>query len=100
LVDSGSDICIFDTQIGEVLGFTFGHHNQKGKARGITGVPQEIYQEKVEIKVGGQPWTSKAYFMKLSKDSRYGVVGQEGFFDLFIVKFDLLKEEIELKLRK
>jgi len=29
----------------------------------------------------------------------YGVVGQNGFFDNFIVKFDLSKEEIELKNR-
>jgi hypothetical protein len=27
------------------------------------------------------------------------VVGQRGFFDIFVVKFDLLKEEIELKPR-
>jgi len=30
----------------------------------------------------------------------YGVVGQNGFFDIFVVKFDLIKEEIELKERK
>ena len=29
----------------------------------------------------------------------YGVVGQKGFFEIFVVKFDLLKEEIELKQR-
>jgi len=28
------------------------------------------------------------------------VVGQRGFFDIFVVKFDLLKEEVELKERK
>jgi hypothetical protein len=100
LVDSGSDICIFDTQLGEVIGFAFGKHNQTGKVRGITGTPQDVYGEQIEIIVGGQSWTIDAYFMKLSKGSRYGVVGQEGFFDLFMVKFDLLKEEIELKPRK
>ncbi|MDO8259932.1 MAG: hypothetical protein Q7T50_00350 [Candidatus Magasanikbacteria bacterium] len=26
----------------------------------------------------------------------YGVLGQKGFFDLFAVKFDLKKEQIEL----
>ena len=30
----------------------------------------------------------------------YGVVGQRGFFDKFVVKFDFLKEEVELKERK
>ena len=27
----------------------------------------------------------------------YGIVGQNGFFDKFVVKFDLSKEEIELR---
>jgi hypothetical protein len=26
-------------------------------------------------------------------------LGQRGFFDIFVVKFDLAKEEIEIKLR-
>ena len=30
----------------------------------------------------------------------YGVVGQKGFFDVFLVKFDLLKEEVELRERR
>jgi hypothetical protein len=29
----------------------------------------------------------------------YGVVGQNGFFENFIVKFDLLKGEVEIKTR-
>jgi len=29
----------------------------------------------------------------------YGLVGQRGFFENFIVKFDLQKEEVELKIR-
>mgnify|MGYP001607964096 FL=1 len=27
----------------------------------------------------------------------FGILGQKGFFDIFVVKFDLVKEEIELK---
>ena len=29
----------------------------------------------------------------------YGILGQKGFFDIFVVKFDLLKEGIELQER-
>lgn len=29
----------------------------------------------------------------------YGVLGEEGFFDIFVIKFDFIKEEIELKPR-
>lgn len=99
LIDSGSDICIFDKQIGELLGFTFGSHNQSGEVRGVTGEPQHVYHEPIDINVGGWPYAIDAYFMELADDSRYGVVGQQGFFDLFIVQFDLAKEEIELKRR-
>ncbi|MEK9183748.1 MAG: hypothetical protein AAB890_01600 [Patescibacteria group bacterium] len=27
----------------------------------------------------------------------HGILGQKGFFDMFVVKFDFLKKEIELK---
>ncbi|MEK7505043.1 MAG: hypothetical protein AAB589_02065 [Patescibacteria group bacterium] len=30
----------------------------------------------------------------------FGLLGQKGFFDLFIVKFDLIKEEIEVRSRE
>jgi hypothetical protein len=29
----------------------------------------------------------------------FGILGQKGFFDIFVVKFDLSKEEIEIKPR-
>lgn len=30
----------------------------------------------------------------------FGILGQKGFFDIFVVKFDLIKREIELKERE
>jgi hypothetical protein len=47
--------------------------------------------------VGGWDYNIKAAFLRKIGPYGYGVVGQRGFFDNFIVKFDLLKEEIELK---
>lgn len=41
----------------------------------------------------------KRYGKTLRPVMPYGIVGQKGFFDLFIVRFDLLKEEVELKPR-
>lgn len=38
-------------------------------------------------------------FLKEMGQYAYGVVGQKGFFDIFVVKFDLIKEEIELRVR-
>jgi hypothetical protein len=35
-------------------------------------------------------------FLKEMGEYSYGVVDQRGFFDIFVVKFDLVKEEINL----
>ncbi|MDE2079684.1 MAG: hypothetical protein KGI73_04880 [Patescibacteria group bacterium] len=53
------------------------------------------------MKVGGRPFLVEVGFLGgLSARYSYGVVGQGGFFDIFIVKFDLIKEEVELLGRK
>ena len=59
-----------------------------------------IYFHLLGIKVGGWEYKIKAAFLRKIGPYGYGAVGQKGFFDNFIVKFDLLKEEIELKPRR
>lgn len=100
LVDSGADLCIFDEEIGEALGLDV----KKGISRevfGVGGKASLYYLHKIEIEVGG--WTHKieAGFMPnvAGRVMPYGLVGQRGFFENFIIKFDLLKEEIEVKTR-
>jgi hypothetical protein len=101
LVDSGADLCIFHSEIGELLGVTVSN----GKPRevfGVGGKASIYYIHNVTIEVGGWSYEIEAGFMpKVSGYAmRHGIVGQKGFFDNFIVKFDLLKEEVELKARK
>ncbi|HEY4522781.1 MAG TPA: retropepsin-like aspartic protease [Candidatus Paceibacterota bacterium] len=101
LVDSGADMCLFDAEVGEVLGIDV----KKGEPKvvsGIGGKSSFYYVHKVTIEVGGWPYEIEAGFMPAvaGHAGLYGVVGQRGFFDLFVVKFDLLREEIELKERK
>ena len=100
LIDSGADLCIFDAEIGEVIGIDI----EKGKREivgGIAGQTAEYFIHPVEIEVGGWPHKIEAGFLRrVAGGFNYGVAGQRGFFDKFIVKFDFLKEEIELKERK
>lgn len=101
LVDSGADICLFGAEIGEAIGVDV----KKGKAHEILGVGGKFslyYVHSVTIEVGGWPYEIEAGFMPNVAGAviPYGLVGQKGFFDKFIVKFDLLKEEIEIKQRK
>ena len=101
LVDSGADFCIFNSEAGEALGLEI----KKGKPRevfGVGGKASFYYLHKIKIEVGGWEYEIEAGFMPdvAGKIMPYGLVGQKGFFENFIVKFDLLKEEIDLKSRE
>lgn len=97
LVDSGADMCIFDAQIASILGINI-VKGIKTQVSGVTGYPEDMYIHTVRIKVGGLDCKMEVGFMNM-RNSTYGVVGQKGFFELFIVKFDLKKNEIEIKPR-
>ena len=100
LIDSGADLCIFDAEIGELINLDV----ESGKREivgGIAGQTAEYFIHPVEIEVGGWLYKIEAGFLRrVAGGFNYGVVGQRGFFDIFVVKFDLSKEEIELKTRK
>lgn len=98
LVDSGADYCIFDAQLASILGINF-EDGERHQVSGITGISAPVYFHNINISIGG--WEHKLHCAFLKDIGRfgYGVVGQSGFFDKFIVSFDLLKEEIELKPR-
>lgn len=100
LIDSGADFCIFDAEIGEYLGLAisegsrieFGGIQERGGA--------EAFLHEVSLNIGGWNYKSKIGFSYNIARQGFGILGQKGFFDIFVVKFDLLKEEIELKERR
>lgn len=100
LVDSGADLCIFDAEIGKAIGINV-EDGKKYEVFGIGGKASFYYLCKVKIEVGGWEYDIEAGFMPevAGRILPYGVVGQVGFFENFVVKFDLLKEEVELKTR-
>ena len=98
LVDSGADICLFDQSVGEAIGIDI----KKGKVKevfGVGGKASLYYLHPVTIEVGGWDFKIEAGFMPdvAGRVIPYGIVGQKGFFDKFVVKFDLQKEDLELK---
>ena len=100
LVDSGADLCLFEAELAEFLGIEV----SKGLAKEVFGVGGKAfiyYLHKITIQVGGWPYEIEAGFMPrvAGRVVPYGLVGQQGFFSHFVVKFDLLKEEVELKQR-
>ena len=100
LVDSGADLCLFDAEIGEAIGIDV-KRGKKGEIFGVGGKASLYFLHKVDIEVGGWTYSINAGFMPSVGNHfmSYGIVGQRGFFDIFITKFDLLKEQIELKSR-
>lgn len=97
LIDSGADFCIFDGGIGEYLGLDV----KKGIPMvfsGIQGISgSKAYLHKVRLNIGGKEYQTIIGFSFDISPRGFGVLGQKGFFDIFVVKFDLEKEEIELK---
>lgn len=98
LVDSGADGNIFPAQIADVLDIDV-KSGEKKEIWGVTGVGEDYYVHSVELIVGGWSYDVKVGFLPNIARLGYGILGQRGFFDIFVVKFDFLKGEIELRTR-
>lgn len=98
LVDSGADLCFFSSEVGQAIGFDV-FSGIPREVFGIGGKSSWYYLHHIVLEIGGLPFEVEAGFMPevAGRILPYGVVGQKGFFEHFIVKFDLQKEEIELK---
>jgi len=100
LVDSGADFCIFDAEVGEYLGIDI-RSGRKEKFGGIQELRGAVaYLHKIDLNIGGWDYRTIISFSYDIAKRGFGILGQKGFFDIFIVKFDLKKELIELKERK
>jgi len=100
LIDSGADLCLFHAEVADVLGIDL-TKCKKGLVTGVGGKSSEYFLHSISIEVGGWNYDMEVGFLPTigGRSAPYGVVGQKGFFENFIVKFDLLKEEVELKQR-
>ncbi|MFH0803521.1 MAG: hypothetical protein V1877_00145 [Candidatus Tagabacteria bacterium] len=100
LIDSGADFCIFDAEIGEYLGIDI----RSGRSEEFGGIQErggaKAFLHNVVLNIGGWEYKTIVGFSYDIARHGFGILGQKGFFDIFVVKFDLFKEEIELKERK
>lgn len=95
LIDSGADFCIFHSDIGRVLGIPV----EKGEVEtfgGIGGLPMKSFAHPIKIRIGGHELRTQARFSPEIAPFGFGVLGQIGLFDKFVVKFDYQKKSIEL----
>jgi hypothetical protein len=89
LVDSGSDRCIFSSQVAELLGIDITATDSIVYIGGV-GERRPIYLHVVEIEVGeaGPIYSTLVGFMPEFSQSGQALLGRRGFFDQFsFVKF-------------
>lgn len=99
LVDSGADICIFDAEIAEILEIKL-ELGEKRSISGITGANDFYYLHEVNLSVGKFSYKTNVGFLPNIARMGYGVAGQKGFFDHFVIKFNYKNAEIDIKEHK
>ena len=81
LVDSGSDSCFFDAELGETIGLQLSK-GKEGKIYGVVpGKWERQYAHDIEIEFLGKKSRISAGFMHGLSKHGYGILGQSGFFD-------------------
>jgi len=96
LVDSGADICVFDAEVGEALGIDI-KTGIKDEIKGIDGVGLECWFHEVKLTVLGEAIvTTKVAFTYGLPSVGIGIVGQAGFFEKFVVRFDYSNNKVSI----
>lgn len=96
LIDSGADFTILPMGLAEILNINASNF-KKILFTGVDGGILKGIIAKVGMEIGGATYQTSIVFAEIS--GTIGILGQIGFFDKFIVKFDLKKEGIELRER-
>ncbi len=95
LIDSGADFCIFNTEIGERLGIPI----KEGETLdffGITKIPVKVYLHKIKLQVLGIDHLIEISAGFTEASGVVAILGQEGFFDNFRIKFEKDHNVIEI----
>lgn len=95
LIDSGADYCIFSMETAKLLGIRLKPKN-KTTISGIESAKVKGYWHELELRVAGKVYTAKVIFAKIS-DYGFGILGQQGFFDHFDVKFSHSRQTVEIE---
>ncbi len=91
-MDSGASRCIFHASIGRHIGLDV-ESGQTEHTAGISAISQ-LYLHEIALYAPGGPVNIQAGFMEGLPVA--GLLGMNGFFEHFIVKFDLSEQIFEL----
>lgn len=95
LIDSGSEISVFPGRFVSDLNF----NTTTDRILPLVGIldrtPKKVYIHDILLEIGGWKFPTISGFVY--HDIAFPVLGREGFFNLFDIKFSLQKEVIEIK---
>jgi hypothetical protein len=94
LIDSGADLCIFNADIGEIIGLDI-HAGKREILYGIALHPITAYCHDILISLGGYEFDCYAGFSEELSHLSYGILGQTGFFDRYKITLDYKSGRIE-----
>jgi hypothetical protein len=86
LVDSGADLCLFPSKIGEILGIDI-EGGTKEEIGGISEFPILAYIHSVRLIVRGLSGVDVQAGFTESRGIRAGILGQIDFFDKYRITF-------------
>lgn len=95
LVDSGSDLSIFPASLTKTLGIDM----KAGKPEeicAISGDPFEMYVHQVHLTVIGLSSVDILVGFTESEGVGSGLLGQRGFFDNYMVRFERYRDQLEV----
>lgn len=85
LVDSGADSCLFEADLGELIGLKI-TNGYKEQTMGVGSQLADVYYHDVELEIREKRWKVRAGFIRgLSIGA---LAGREGFFTKFKVCLD------------
>jgi predicted aspartyl protease len=100
LLDSGADKCLFSNQIGEEIGLNV-KEGEEEIFGGIEGGRVKSYLHEIEVQIFGDSKKIKVVAGFTDARGVNAILGQEGFFDAFRIKFEKDRDAIEINpLRK
>lgn len=96
LVDSGADACLFPAGMAERLGIDI-RAGARHDFMGIGASSTPFFFHEVEILLGQYQHKTKVGFSASQKIGAGGILGQQGFFNHFLITFDHKNKFIEIK---
>ena len=98
LIDSGADVNLFHAELAPLLGLDLEAGERREVGGVVDGERRAYYLHRISLHIGGWKHDDvEVGFMQDLAKSGHGLLGQHGFFNLYTVKFDLPKGDIELK---